>query len=372
MKRLSRSSGKVFLNLKETLKRQIEMGELAHGEAIMSERKLANLFSISRESVRRGLKELIDENYLKVVPAKGVFVDFRGQSRQGISGTSTLGYVFWGAPDQIIFNPFFEGLIRGVEQEAREHGYHLMVASQSGADSKSLPPMIKDKKVDGILLEGASVETYKHIEKHVPVVVVANFIRMNGTLDERTGDMVGADNIRTIMNLFRLLYEMGHRRIGFVTPPLDHSCFYERLEGYQLALHHHGMPLRQELIAYTEREPDEASIRALLQKPDRPTALLCGNDITALMVLQTARHLGISVPEDLSITGFDDVEGAVRAKPPLTTVRVSTVEMGRIAVRRLLEKIRHPEHDSILTLVQGEIIQRSSCAPPLVRQPVPA
>ncbi len=77
-----------------------------------------------------------------------------------------------------------------------------------------------------------------------------------------------------------------------------------------------------------------------------------------------AEESGISIPNELSITGFDDVEGASLCKPPLTTVRVSTVEMGRLAVRRLIEKVGCADHDEILTLVPGEIIPRKSCIPP--------
>lgn len=364
MRRLSRSNGKVFNILKETLKRQIEMGELVQGEAIMAERRLASLFTISRESVRRGLKELIDEGYLKVVPAKGVFVDFRGTSKKSISGTSTLGYVFWGAADKVLHNPFFEGIIRGVDQEVRDNGFHLMVATHPGNDLNLLPPMVKDRKVDGILLEGAPLEAYLHIEKQVPVVVVANYTRSQGVQHERSGDMVSADNIRTVIDLVHLLYDLGHRRVGFVSPPLDHSSFDERYEGYQLGLHRLGLPFEEKQVIITQREPDEASIAPVLKSSDRPTGLICANDVTALSVYRAAKHVGLSIPEQLSVTGFDDVESAANSKPPLTTVRISTVEMGRIAIRRLLEKIEHREHDEILTLVRGEIIQRGSCAAP--------
>jgi len=351
--------------MKETLKRQIELGELPQGEAIMAERKLAHLFSISRESVRRGLRELIEEGYLKVVPAKGVFVDYRGPRKRMSGGTSTVGYIFWNSTDSEIHSSYFEGLIRGIEQETQNYGLHLMVSAQSGLSPDQLPAMVKDKKVDGILLEGAPQEVYRTIEQHVPAVVICHFQRTEETFEEETGDMVCADNLRNVNNLFSHLYAIGHRRIGFMAPSLEHSSFYERFEGYRLALSKYGVPFREDYVCITPLRPEVRSIQPLLGLNDRPTAVLCGNDIAAIALLEEAQDLGISVPEELSITGFDDVEGASLTQPPLTTVRVSTVEIARLAVRRLVEKMEQTEHKEILSLVPGEIIHRGSCAAPV-------
>lgn len=363
-KRLRRAGGRVFDPMKEMIKRQIEMGELGQGEAIMAERKLAEAFSISRESVRRGLRELIEEGFLKVVPAKGVFVDYQGPRRHGGQGTSTLGYVFWGAPASVLHNPFFEGLVRGVEQELRNQGFHLMVASDPSGGTARLPRMVKDKKVDGVLLEGAPIETYRHIEQFVPVVGISNYILINGAEAQHTGDMVCPDNQRAIVSLFACLYEMGHRKVGFITPPLDHSSFLERFEGYQLAHYRYGLPLHREYIINTPGNPDPESVMPILQRADRPTAIMCANDFTALVLLRAARKAAIAVPEELSVTGFDDLDQAAGAKPPLTTVRVSTVEMGRLAVRRLIEKIERRDPDEVQIHIQGELVLRGSCAPP--------
>jgi DNA-binding LacI/PurR family transcriptional regulator len=364
MKNLGRSSGRVYENLKETLKRQIEMGELAQGEAVMAERKLADLFSISRESVRRGLRELIDEGYLKVVPAKGVFVDYRGTRQRPGSRTSTLGYLFWGSPEGIFRAPFFEGLISGVEQETQGQGYHLMLAAQQNGDSGQPPPMVQQRKVDGVLLEGAPIEIYHQIEKYVPVVVISNYYRRQNSDQERGGDMVGTDNLRTFVDMFGYLYDMGHRKIAFATPPIDHSAFYERFEGYQLALLKYGLPYRSEYVAFTPGLPEPESIIPLLQLEDRPTAIMAANDMTAIQSLEAAKKMGMKVPEDLSVTGYDDVELAPTADPPLTTARVSTIDIGRLAVRRLVEKVENPDREEIVTMISGDIITRDSCAPP--------
>lgn len=364
MKKLSRTSERVYGDLKDTLKRQIELGELVQGQAVMAERKLANYFAISRESVRRGLRELVEEGYLKMVPAKGVFVDYRAPIRKTGVNTSTLGYVFWGAADSVIQTPFFEGLIKGVAQETQAHGFHFMVTALPVTDPRGLPSMVQDKKVDGVLLEGAPLETYRRIEQEVPVVVISNYLRSPKGEVEYSGDMVSADNMRAMINLFSYIYNLGHRKIGFLSPTLEHSSFYERYEGYRLGLHKHGLPFREDYVVFTPMTPSLDSVKAALKIKDRPTAFICANDFIAMELMEVAEESGISIPEELSITGFDDVEGASLCKPPLTTVRVSTVEMGRLAVRRLIEKVGCTDHDEILTLVPGEIIPRKSCVPP--------
>ncbi len=214
MKKLSRASERVYGDLKDTLKRQIELGELVQGQAVMAERKLANYFAISRESVRRGLRELVEEGYLKMVPAKGVFVDYRAPIRKNGVNTSTLGYVFWGAADSVIQTPFFEGLIKGVAQETQTNGFHFMVTAQPVTDPRGLPSMVQDKKVDGVLLEGAPLETYRRIEQEVPVVVISNYLRSPKGEVEYSGDMVSADNMRAMINLSVTSTTWGIERLG--------------------------------------------------------------------------------------------------------------------------------------------------------------
>ena len=167
------------------------------------------------------------------------------------------------------------------------------------------------------------------------------------------------------MNLFSYLHELGHRKIGFITPPKDHSSFLERFEGYQLALYKYGIPFREDYVVNAPSNPDPESVQSILEMKSRPTAIMCVNDYTALVLLRAARKMGIAVPQELSVTGFDDLDQSATAKPPLTTVRISTVEMGRLAVRRLVEKIERRDHDEVRIEIQGELVQRQSCAPPM-------
>ena len=239
-----------------------------------------------------------------------------------------------------------------------------MVGAQKNVQKGQIPPIVIDRKVDGVLLEGGSVEAYKQIEQHVPVVMLSNFIRQDEFEEEHSGDMVAIDNQRAMINLFNYLYSLGHRNIGFVSPPLDHSAFYERYEGYQFAMHKYDLPYRKEHVLFTRTLPDVEAVRPIFEQSDPPTAIMAVNDMTALLLLEFAEKNGIVIPEQVSVTGFDDIVGMESTNPPLTTVRIATRDMGRLAVRRLLQKIETPDHDETWTLIPGKIVRRKSCGEP--------
>jgi len=270
--------------------------------------------------------------------------------------------VFWGSPETVIHTPFFEDIVRAVEEECDRQGYYLMVAAQKEVGAGEIPPIVQDRKVDGVLLEGGSIEAYRQIEQHVPVVMLSNFIRQDEFEEEHSGDMVAIDNQRAIMNLFNYLYSLGHRKIGFVSPPLDHSAFYERYEGYQFAVHKYGLPYRKDHVLFTRILPDVEAVRPIFEQPDPPTAIMAVNDMTAILLLECAERAGIAVPERISITGFDDITGMDATRPPLTTVRISTRDMGKMAVRRLIQKLDTADQEETWTLIPGKIVRRQSCA----------
>lgn len=138
----------------------------------------------------------------------------------------------------------------------------------------------------------------------------------------------------------RHLAELGHTRIAFVSGPPNFRSSHERRSGFEEALAEHGLALPKKYVAegaYTF-ESGIARGRELLQLNPRPTAIFAGNDEMAAGVLQAARQLGVRVPEDVSVVGFDDFQVASRVWPTLTTVRTPTREIGRLAAERLMGK----------------------------------
>jgi LacI family transcriptional regulator len=160
------------------------------------------------------------------------------------------------------------------------------------------------------------------------------------------------------------LAELGHKRIAFVSGPPTFRSSHERRSGFEEALNERGLSLAKAYVfegAYTYESGIEAG-RALLSMAERPTAIFAGNDEMAAGVLQAARQLGVRVPEDVSVVGFDDFQIASRLWPTLTTVRTPTREIGRLAVERLMgreDDTRDPKSRL------PSLVVRESTAPPL-------
>jgi LacI family transcriptional regulator len=163
------------------------------------------------------------------------------------------------------------------------------------------------------------------------------------------------------------LLSRGHRRIGFVNGPLAIPQCADRREGARAAVRAEGLPLDDVLVEVTNptlnADGGEAALQRLLADPHPPTAIFCVNDITALGVLRGLRGRGLSVPEDIALVGYDDVEFAGLLATPLTSVRQPKYQLGRAAADLLLaEAAGGPEHRHELRLFQPELVVRASSA----------
>ncbi|MCY7417335.1 MAG: substrate-binding domain-containing protein [Chloroflexi bacterium] len=161
------------------------------------------------------------------------------------------------------------------------------------------------------------------------------------------------------------LVGFGHRRIGFITGTLHVGSTHERLGGYRDGLIAAGITLAAELVVpgdFLEPRGFEAT-RELLALAERPTAIFASSDAAAIGALRAAREAGLRVPEDLSIVGFDDVPEASYVDPALSTVRQPLREMGRSAVRRLMEMLAEPDAPARRIVVATELVVRGSTGP---------
>lgn len=162
----------------------------------------------------------------------------------------------------------------------------------------------------------------------------------------------------------RHLAELGHRRVGFISGPDRFRSSHERQGGFEDGLKEHGLTLSPDCVAegaYTFESGLEGAARLLALK-DRPTAIFAGNDEMAAGVLHAARKAGLTVPDDLSVIGFDDFQIASRVWPPLTTVRAPTREIGRVASERLMGLVDADRSDPESRL--PSLVVRESTAKP--------
>jgi LacI family transcriptional regulator len=177
---------------------------------------------------------------------------------------------------------------------------------------------------------------------------------------------IASDNLHGARLATEHLLELGHRRIGFIAGRADLESARLRHEGYRLALADAGIDLDPTLLGEGSfsTEPARSAARDLLSLPQPPTAIFAANDLSALGVLAAAAELGLEVPADLSVVGFDNVPESVMAEPPLTTVDQSIQLMGRRAVEMLLALLGGAEVPQRITL-PTRLVQRRSTAAPL-------
>lgn len=260
------------------------------------------------------------------------------------------------------FEPFSSEVLKGVGAALRESRYDLLAYSGArrhegvGWERRSLA------RLSGTLIDGAILVTPTVVATAADVPVVA--------IDPHTGPAhlptVEANSLAGARDGTRHLLELGHRRIGFVTGRADLRSSMLREEGYRRALADALISVDPALVRVGgyEKEIARSTARDLLSRPDRPTAVFAANDLTAIAILEVAAELGIDVPRDLSVLGFDDVPEAAQTTPPLTTVRQPIQRLGAVAVDMLLALLGGEELAETHVRLATRLVRRGTTAPP--------
>ena len=240
-----------------------------------------------------------------------------------------------------ITNPFYPELIETIAAAAAEHDYTVVLCNTQESENLQLSmlDLLIEHQVDGAILTSplrdSAIEIGRRGLDRVPLVTVNR--RMRG----QRLDSVHLDNVLAGRLVAEHLWALGHRRIGFVGGLRSASTNSDRLRGVRSALRRLGRPLPREYVdhgQFTWRH-GYAAAKSLLTQADRPTALICADDLLALGVMDSAVDLGLEIPQDVAVVGFDDIPAAALRQVALTTVRQPVAEMGRRAVDLLMARI---------------------------------
>ncbi|MGG5820390.1 LacI family DNA-binding transcriptional regulator [Falsiroseomonas sp. HW251] len=262
-------------------------------------------------------------------------------------------------------NPVFAACIDAFQQRLDAHGMSLLVATagyDAAAETRGLRTLLQ-RGVDGILLVGAShePETWALLPPGLPAVVTWTHRAQGCALP-----CIGFDNAAAAGRMARHLLSLGHRRIAMIAGlARGNDRASARIDGVRTALAEAGMTLAAPLLAeraYSVAE-GSAAMTALLDLPDPPTAVICGNDHLAFGALVAARRKGLAVPADVSITGFDDLDFLAHGDPPLTTVHVPAAEMGRRAADHLAA-LAGGQAPPAPAELEAPVVLRGTTAPP--------
>lgn len=329
---------------------------------------VAQLAGVSRATVSYVLNDQTDQRVpisaetrqrvLKAIAELGYEPDARAQSLRSGS-TKTIGVNL-----PIYENPFFWQILNGISNEAQSAGYsvrlsqHATTAEQERHSLKELA----QQRVDGIiLLIGFKVlppTILKQLHKSNRPIV-----EMTSTTSEFDCVLQGyADGTRALM---AHLFELGHQRIGFVYGVAEMPQGYDRLLTYYQVLKDNGLPVDYSLVQECGPllEDGYQAAYQVLNRPDRPTALLVINDLLGMAVIRAAADLGLKVPGDLSIASFDDIPFSNYTVPRLTTVAGQPEQNGRDAVRLLLKRLNEPDRPREVVYSGWELIVRETTGP---------
>ena len=258
--------------------------------------------------------------------------------------------------------PFSAELLKGAAQAIRGTGYELVVFSGCGrADDQVGWERRYLSRVSGTLCDGAILVTPSSVDANqgAPVVAVDHNV---GSPDLPTVD---SDNLSGAITATEYLLGLGHSRIGFLAgrPDLESARLRER--GYRRALRVAGIKLDRALIGVGGYQPDSAeeAARTLLTARVRPTAIFAANDVSAIATMAAARGLGLSIPDDLSVIGFDNVPESALCQPPLTTIEQPIQRMGFEAVELLIGLIEKRPDLSMHRMLPTRLVVRGSCSP---------
>ncbi|MGC9347645.1 MAG: LacI family DNA-binding transcriptional regulator [Anaerolineae bacterium] len=272
--------------------------------------------------------------------------------------TGTLGLVI---PD--VANPFFAEVARGVEHVAYAEGYNVFLCNTDEDPQRELDVLgsLEEKRVDGIVLCSSRLDDddlEMAVDSHPSVVLVNRRLDANLRVGAVIVDDVNGGRIMT-----QHLIRRGHRSIGFLAGPQGSHSGQGRLAGYRQALSEAGLRPKPAWVRHCAPVADDGHEVALLLLSQHPelTAVLCYNDLVAVGVLRACAELGYGVPEDLAVTGFDDIPLAALVTPSLTTCRIPRHELGVKAVDLLLDQIRgEPTHEGEILVLQPELVVRAS------------
>ena len=305
---------------------------------------------ISPETAKRVWRAIEELDYYPNVNARGL-----------ASGKSLiLGLIV-----SDIVNPFFPELVKSFDEAALHHGYEIITANTNYDPTRTILRVRRliERRIDGVAIMTSEMDQSLVDElstRGIPIVFLDT-----GEVQENISN-IRVDYAQGVSEAVNHLLELGHRRIGYISGPLELKSARIRRSAFLDFLNENGIIEEDELITigdYKAKGGSEAMMKLLnLKKP--PTAVLASNDLTAIGAMQALRMRGLRVPEDVSIIGFDDISLANFTNPPLTTVNISRETVAECAFESLFELIKDKAEIGREIHVETNLIIRESTAKP--------
>ena len=275
--------------------------------------------------------------------------------KTGNIGVITVRY----APAPVLTNPFYSRIIEGIEERLISENLNLItnVLRREHAMANEIPKMVKEKAVDGVILLGHMPEEFVKmlIEKSPPAVMIDNYMKDSGITE------IIMDNADGAYRAVEYLIHAGHKRIAYVSGPSSRYSFRLRAEGYKKALVDNGIKIDESIMVFNEAEAEgTAWMKGILSPAEKIDAIFACNDVNAILAINMLRENSLSVPGDVSVVGFDNIELSGHFIPSISTVDINKQAMGIKAAEILVNEINTKKRTAETIVFPTTLIVRDS------------
>ena len=312
------------------------------------------------------VSESTRKEVLEAIEALNYRPNASAQRKLKSRGPKSIGLVI-----KEIHNPYFADVIVGAQEKAEEEGYAIILSSSEGQrDTEGqIVDLLVEKDVDGIIInplldhDADLSHLFNLKRRNVPFVLLEEVHGLKSNL-------VDVDNVKAAREVISYLIDLGHRDVIHFAGPEYSMHSDERIEGFQQAFFKTQQVYSEDYVVRTSGAHMEDGYRTGLEyfkdRPasERPTAVTCYNDLTAIGLLRALRELDIDVPGEVSVTGFDNIRTCDYAPVPLTSMGVPTKKMGRKAMEVLIRQLENSDQDEPEVVnLEAEMTVRASTAP---------
>ena len=340
-----------YVLVQEKIKTAIKNREIV--DKLPGERALAKEFGYSYMTIRKAVENLVAEGLLYKIPMKGTYVASHKTARRK---TKLIGYFLDSSIVAGLTSPYYSLIFNALQKQASKHGYSLIYLTDVGGTSSF---QFMDN-IDGVIMSCfPRIEHIVHeINLKLPVVVIDN------SSSDKTIPSIIIDNFNAISSAVNYLCSLGHKRIGFITGLEDSDVGKNRHAGYVRGLTANGLELNEKLVFKGDFSFKSGNDGAeyFLSLKKQPTAIICANDTMAIAAIRKITHLGMSVPDDISIIGFDDISVASQIVPSLTTLAAPIDKMTELACSMLISVINGEKLDNKHIALPAKLIVRNTCS----------
>jgi LacI family transcriptional regulator len=345
----------------------IESGRVSPGDRLPSTKALSQQLDVSLVTVHRALNELVSAGVLKRGQGRGTFVHEDYAKPGHIATDMRFGLVFH--PESTMADPYHGRVLQGVRDASAESGVDLVLLRYGEDWRKECSGYIYvnpvPEQLDHSPRFGSSRNGEGRVQSAGSVPVVGVGVNPGLRTDVCAVD---SDNIAMIREAVQLVHAAGHRRIAYLGDGSSVSNSVDRERGFREGCAATGIDLKDAMIIRSQGwATSDAAVEHLIERlsvADRPTAVVAGGYYLALDVYAAAKRMGLSIPEDLSVTGVDDPPSAAYLSPAMTTFCQPLEEIGRLAVSLLLERVRGGGEVGGGRLLRAEVRMRESVAAP--------